>query len=199
MPQQPQFRRVEIVADLGWGDVVILFADFSGQGISSGILRHYKLMEGTPEQPGKRVRIDETLRTTTHADGVVRTHWPVADFSAPWEVKRLQLSSWGDPVLQREELTWSEGYRELLKNELTKPKTNSADTLRRDAIFAPDKSESAVTFTILNPSDLASLMAQVPASVQAWQITGGLPNVVLTVSNVNNPRHEVLTNAGRIY
>ena len=154
MPQQPRYRRVEIVADLGWGDVVILFADFSRQGISSGILRHYKLMEGPPELPGKGVRIDETQRTTTHADGVVRTHWPNADFSAPWEIKRPQLRAWGDPVLQKEELTWGEWYRELLKNELTKPKTNSADTIRIDVRFGPDATESVVTFATLNPSDL---------------------------------------------
>ena len=199
MTQQPQYRRVEIVADLGWGDVVILFADFSRQGISSGILRHYKLMDGTPELPGKRVRIDETQRTTTHADGVVRTHWPIADFSAPWEFKRPQLSNWGDPVLQREELIWSEGYRELLKNELAKPKPNSPDTLRIDVSFGAEASESAVTFTILNSSDLAAFMAKVPASLQAWQVTGGSPNVVLTVSNTCNPKHDVLSNAGRLY
>ena len=199
MTQQPQYRRVEIVADLGWGDVVILFADFSGQGISSGILRHYKLMDGTPELPGKRVRIDETQRTTTHADGVVRTHWPIADFFAPWEFKRPELQNWGDPVLQKEELTWSEGYRELLKSELRKPKTNSADTLKIDVKFLPDASESVVTFTILNPSDLASFMAKVPLDVQAWQITGGSPNVVLTVSNAISPKHQVLPNAGRHY
>lgn len=201
---QPKYNRVEIIADLGFGDRVVLFADFSVKGISLGIPYHIRILKGTPEEPQSESVIDETQRTTTHADGRVKTHWPIPSgesLKGPWETSRPALKSWASWVSQSEELVWSNGYKTLLESYLVRPKRKetSPRTLQIFTRFTPGSTSSAATYTILKPSDLPTFMLQVPLEVQAWQITGGWPWVILTLSNVENPMRSCITEAGRAY
>jgi hypothetical protein len=200
-PLQPKYNRVEIVADLGFGNRVVLFADFSSKGISAGILRHVKIMKGSPEEPIEKPAIDETQRTTVHANGSVVTHWPLPSgkvFKAPWEIRRLPLRSWGSPVTQKEELYWSSEHRLFLQKYLVPPKT-SPRTLSIVARFKPGFQESVATYTVVKPSGLAAFMSGIPDEVQAWSIIGGWPYVVLTLSNTVNLGRRVIADAGRDY
>ena len=204
MTTQPKYNRVEIIADLGFGIRVILFADFSSQGISMGIPHHVIILKGTPEQPSTEPIIDEMQRTTTHADGRVKTHWPVPpgkNIKTPWEVSRPALNSWTNPVLQKEELYWGDENKYFLDAYLIKPKRkeSSPRTLQIPVVFISGINSSVATFTILKPGDLVEFMANVPEPIQAWQITGGWPLVILTFSNVVNPNHAIIAEAGRIY
>lgn len=202
--KQPKYNRVEIAADLGFGERVILFADFSAKGISSGVPRHVKIQGGVPDNPGVETVIDETQRTTTHARGNVVTHWPTSlgrDFRAPWEMNREELKSWSGCVTQKEELNWNEPYKTMLREQLVRPKRqqNSPTTLQQPVTFREGSEESPATHTIVQPSRLSAFMATVPPEVHAWQIIGGWPYVVLTLSNVESPKHETITDAGRDY
>ncbi len=199
------YSRVEFVANLGFGERVIVFVEYNSMGISFGIPQHIQINEGTKEDivQGKPV-IDAYERITIHRDGKIVTHLPLAagqNVPVPWNGVRSPLQSWKEPWSMREELIWNDDYLGFVRNYLTNPKPPTHGTcLKVPVVFTGGRKSSIVRFAVVKPSDDMEQVRQViPLEGQVWVVDGGWPWVIVTMSDTGNPGLTQLTQVGKDY
>lgn len=115
MTSAQNYNRIEFTADLGFGDAVVGFVDFSGQGISLGVPRKVLIREGTQQQAANDFAIREYERVTVHADGRVETHWAVGRSPQGWDVNTSPLGKWDTPWSRRFEVVWTPEYLKFMQ------------------------------------------------------------------------------------
>ena len=198
---QSTHNRVEFTADLGFGDVVVGFVDFSGQGISFGVPHKILIKEGTPEEPSKEFAIKEYERVTVHTDGRVETHWAFGKPPEGWDVNMSPLSKWDNPWSRRFELVWTPEYLKFMQRWFDDPKpTTHVKSLKVPVSFTIEAKESIVWFAVARPdSDLNLVEQAIPGDGQLWTLTGGWPWVLVRMSNVSTPEDTELNTIGRDY
>jgi hypothetical protein len=199
-----QYNRVEFTSDLGLGEVVIAFVDFSVGGISFGIPHHVRILEGTPEEPSDDVAIEEYERITIHADGKVVTHWalpPGSELKAPWDKIMNPLSAWDAPWSMREGLSWAPDYIKFTSHYYTKPKPLSHQRCSRvSVVFEDNAKDSAIFFAVVKPtSSLNQVQRIIPFGGQVYVLNSGWPWVLVAISNVKTPQIVKLASVGRDY
>jgi hypothetical protein len=203
-PKQPEHKRVEFKSNLGFGEIVISFIDFSTEGISIGIPHHVQILEGTPEEPLDKVAIEEYERITVHADGKVVTHWalsPRGKFVAPWDTTKSPLASWDMPWSMRQELLWSQESLRYMQGYFTMPKPISHKScLSMPVIFEDHATGSVIYFAVVKPNDGTNGLQQVmPSRGQTYVLNSGWPWVLVSMSNVKDPGLVRLSSVGRDY
>ena len=198
---QPTHNRVEFTADLGFGDVVVGFVDFSGQGISFGVPHRVLIKEGIPEEPSKDFAIKEYERVTVHTGGRVETHWASGESPKGWDVNMSPLAKWDKPWSRRFELVWTPEYLKFMQRWFDDPKPPThVRSLKVPVSFTTEAEESVVCFAVTRPDSDVGLVAQViPGDGQLWALTGGWPWVLVRMSNVSNTVVTELNTVGRDY
>ncbi len=203
MPNKIQFSRVEFTSDLGFGEVQVAFVDFSGAGISHGIPQDIRIFGGTAEEPSDKIVIQEHERTTVHADGKMVFHWASVPGSPPSPLDKTvnPLASWDTLLSNRFELDWSPEHLKFTQQYFSKPKPASHITcLRMPVIFEDTTTNSVIYFGLVKPTDDTSKVQQIiPLYEQLFVLKGGLPWVLVAMSNVKNPQIIELADVGRVY
>jgi hypothetical protein len=199
-----QYTRVEFTANLGFGEVVIAFVDFSSLGISFGVPQNVLIYGGTPEEPSADVVIQEYERITVHDDGKVVTHWAQGQGTKvvpSWDTTRSPLASWDMPWSMRFELNWTPEYLTFTRGYYTKPKPLTHKTcLKIPVTFENQAQVNVVRFAVVKPTDdIRHVQQVIPLQGQVWVLEGSWPWVLVTMSNTKNPRLVQLTSVGRNY
>ena len=198
------YDRVEFKADLGSGPIVVVFVDFSSQGISFGVPLNVKIYEGTPEDPSPNPAISEYQRVTVHADGRVETHLPTPT-PLP-ELKELDrhmppLSQWKKSFCRRLELVWTPDQFKFTRRWLAKPKPNTHSSCKKVEVeFNQDAVSTVVYICVMKPGMDINKVSPAPAGeFQSWFLTGGWPWVLVQMSNVKSNGINQLSTIGRNY
>jgi hypothetical protein len=187
---------------LGFGEVQIAFVDFSSVGISHGVPQDVKIFEGTLEEPSDKTVINEHERTTVHADGKVVWHWAVhCNTPSPMDRTVTPLESWDMILSNRFELIWSPEYLIFTQQYFSRPKPLSHTRCLRVPVEFEDGATSSVIFVgLVKPTDDMLKVQQVmPLDEQLYILKGGIPWVLVAMSNVKTPQITELSTVGRFY
>lgn len=201
MTSAQNYNRIEFTADFGFGDAVVGFVDFSGQGISLGVPHKVLIREGTLEQASKAFAIREYERVTVHADGRVETHWAAGKSPQGWDMITSPLGKWDTPWSRRFEVVWTPEYLKFMQPWFDDPKPPThIRSLKVPVSFQAEAEESVVWFAVTRPDSDVKLVAQViPGDGQLWALTGGWPWILVRMSNVSTPTLTELSTIGRDY
>ena len=202
---QPKYSRVEFTADLGHGPKVIAFVDFSSAGISvNAPPLSVQIYIGTPEDKSNTLAISEFSRVTVHANGMVKTHLPIAQAPPEFGIfdeNTPRLAEWEEPWSRRFELDWSEKTMKVIGPWLAKPKPPSdPKCLTIPVEFTPEAKNSVVGICIASPqSDASKLASLVPLKGQVWCLMGGWPWVIVGMTNAKSLGTNRRRDVGRDY